>query len=141
MMVDGPWNPGLHLNLTQDTICDIGLFIQSLGRQPCLPGPNSPVFHSLPYLLVCISEIFSSSHGALWVQPPSLSLSPSYSLVFHSPTLSCHPPALPPQTAAFFSTDLILTGLVSCCWNHSIASSPLQQGPWGELVSTRKEPQ
>ena len=72
------------------------------------------------------------------MQPPSLSLSPSCSLVFHSPTLSCHPPALPPQTAAFFSTDLILTGLVSCCWNHSIASSPLQQGPWGELCPPEK---
>ena len=114
------------------------LFIQSLGYQRCLPGPNPPIFHSFPYFLVCISEISSSSHGALWLQPPSLSLSPSCSLVLHSPTLSCHPPALPPQTAAFFSTDLILTGLVSCCWNHSIASSPLQQGPWGELCPPEK---
>ena len=138
MVVDGLWDLGFHLNLTRDTICDTWLFIQSMGRQPCLPGPNSPISHSFPSFLVCIFEISSFSHGALCLQPPSLSLSPSCSLVLHSPTLSCHPPALPPQTAAFFSTDLILTGLVSCCWNHSIASSPLQQGPWGELCPPEK---
>ena len=111
-------------------VWDVSLVFLALTLQYFIP------FH----LFLLVFKISSSSDGALWLQPPSLSLSPSGSLVLLSPTLSCQPPALPPQTDSFFSTDLILTGLVSCCWNHSIASSPLQQGPSGELVSTREEP-
>ena len=138
MVVDGLWDLGFHLNLTRDTICDTWLFIQSMGRQPCLPGPNSPISHSFPSFLVCISEISSSSHGTLWWQPPSLSLSPSCSLVLHSPTLSCQRPALPPQADSFLAQIWSLLAWVSCCWNHSIASSPLQQGLWGERVYQRR---
>ena len=141
MVVDGPWDLGLHLNLTQDAICDTWLFMQSLGCQPCLPGPNSPISHSFPFFFSCLyfwNLLFSSS---LWLQPPSLSLSPSCSLILHSPTLSFQPPALPPQTALFLTHIWSLLGCVSCCLNHSIASSPLQYGPWGELVSNREEPQ
>ena len=126
MVVDGLWDLGFHLNLTRDTICDTWLFIQSMGRQPCLPGPNSPISHSFPSFLVCISEISSSSYGTLWLQPPSLSLSPSYSLVLHSSTLSCHPPVLHPHTDFFFRTDLILTGLGKLLLEpeHSLKSTP-----------------
>lgn len=120
------------LYVTLDYSCkvwDVSLVFLALTLQYLIPSH---------FFLVSISEIFSSS---LWLQPPSLSLSPSCSLVLHSPTLSCQPPALPPQTALFLAHIWSLLGCVSCCWNHSIASSPLQYGPWGELVSTREEPQ
>ena len=111
MVVGGPWALELELKLSRNTICFTWLFIRSLGNQPWLPVTNSPISHFLPSFLLCTSGIFSSSHDAFQLQPPPLSLGPSHRLVFHSPTLICHPPALTPPAASFFSTFLILTGL------------------------------
>ena len=98
-------------------VWDVSLVFLALTLQYLIP------FHL--FLFVFLGSPPPPS-GALWFQPPSLSLSPCCRLVLHSPTLSCQPPALPPQTASFFSPDLILTGLVELLLEpeHSLKSTP-----------------
>ena len=113
MVVDGPWDPGLYLNLTQDTICDTWLFIQSLGHQPYLPGPNSPMSHSFPSFLVCfcISDYFMGRLIHTWSsRTQQLRLKPRVSglkLDAHRELEQlCLPPFLlpfqPPSISSFF---------------------------------------
>ena len=98
-------------------VWDVNLVFLALTLQYRIP------FH---FFLVCISEIFSSSHGALCFQPAPLSLGLFCRLVLLSPMLSCHSPPLPQQTVSFFSTNMILTGLGELLLEleHSPKSTP-----------------
>ena len=127
----------LVLNLTWDTICFTRLFMRSLGSQPWLLVPNSIISHFLPSFLLCTSGIFSSSNDVFQLQSPPLSLGPSHRLVLHSPTLSCHPPALTSPAASFFSTDLIHTGLGKIMLKPQFS---LRSTPNRDCVAIREEP-